>query len=139
LGRRVQPTPSEADDSGLRVLLISSDEQYRLEWQRIFASRGWSLEFSTTIEEALDKLRTHPAPIVVYDSNAADGDWREALSTLPELPHRPCVLLSSTVIDENFRDEVVGLHGYDVLSRRADEDEISRTINSAWFWKHRHA
>jgi hypothetical protein len=43
------------------------------------------------------------------------------------------------VIDEGFGDEAVSLNGYDVLSRLADNDEIARTINSAWLWKHRHA
>ena len=78
-------------------------------------------------------------PVVAYDSQAADEDWREVLAALRALPRPPCILLTSSVIDEGFRDEVVRLHGYDVLSRQADDDEITRTINSAWFWKHRNA
>jgi ActR/RegA family two-component response regulator len=123
----------------VRSLLISRDEEYQAEWRRIFNSRGWDLEYAPTLDDALHALCARPVPLVVYDLQAADEDWREILAVLWALPHHPCVLLASSVIDEGFRDEVVQLHGYDVLSRHADEDEIGRTINSAWFWKHRHA
>ncbi len=133
--RRSEPGTSD----GVRILLISCDADYRDEWRRIFDRRGWELECTPLLEGALNTLRTRPAPVVVYDSQAADEDWREVLRALGDLPHGPCILLASSVIDEGFRDEVVRLHGYDVLSRQADEDEIARTINSAWFWKHRNA
>jgi len=126
--------------AGVRILLISRDEAFRDKWQRIFGNRGWGFESAATLENALVALRARRAPVVVYDSQAAEEeDWRDALSALGGLPQRPCVLLASSVIDEGFRDEVVRLHGYDVLRRQADEDEIARTINSAWFWKHRDA
>ena len=86
----------------------------------------------------MNTLATRLFPVVVYDCRAGEEDWRNALDVLCESPGRPCVLLVSSVVDENFRDDVVRNHGYDVFSRRADEDEIARTINSAWFWKHRH-
>lgn len=108
-------------------------------WRRIFESRNWDLECASTLDDALGMLRARAVPVVVYDTQAADEDWREVLAALHGLPERPCILLVSSVIDEGFRDEVVGLHGYEVLSRHADEDEVARTINSAWFWKHRHA
>jgi ActR/RegA family two-component response regulator len=140
LGNRAASHTCDADEgSGVQSVLISCDEEYRLEWQRIFNSRGWDLECAATLNDALQMLCTRPVPLVVYDLQAADEDWRESLGALRDLPHHPCVLLTSSVIDEGFRDEVVRHHGYDVLSRHADEDEIGRTINSAWFWKHRHA
>ena len=139
LERRSESAISDAGQSGVRILLISCDEEYWDEWRRIFNSRGWGLECVPTLEDALNTLRTRPVPVVVYDSKAADEDWREVLSALRDLPDRPCILLASSMIDEGFRDEIVRLHGYDVFSRQADGDEIARTINSAWFWKHRHA
>ena len=135
--RESRPDPVRTD---IRILLISQDEGYREEWQRIFLSHGWGFECTPTLETALQALQTHRAPVVVYDSQAAaDEDWREVLNALQKLPQQPCVLVASSVIDEGFRDDVVRLHGYDVLRRQADEDEIARTINSAWFWKHRNA
>lgn len=120
--------------------MISQDEKYCAEWRRIFDGQGWSFECAATLTDALEALRERRAPVVVYDlREAGDEDWRDVLNTLGELPQRPCVLLASSLIDDGFRDEVVQLHGYDVLSRQADEDEIARTINSAWFWKQRHA
>jgi ActR/RegA family two-component response regulator len=135
LGRRPESGLSGAPVS---ALLISSDEQYRSQWQRIFDKRGWCLECVPTLVHALNNFRTRPVPLVVYDSLPADEDWRDVLNALRRLPQCPCILLTSSVIDESFGDEVVRLHGYDVFSRHADEDEVARTINSAWFWKHRH-
>ena len=124
---------------GVHTLLVSASENYRGQWQRIFDNRGWGLELAATLKDALRTLRNHSVPVVVYDMQSGEEDWREAVRALRELPHRPCILLVSSVIDERFRDELVRLHGYDALSRQADEDEIARTINSAWFWKNRHA
>jgi ActR/RegA family two-component response regulator len=129
---------SGSEETGIRILLISSDEEYRSHWQQIFDRRGWVLECADTLTEAMDTLRSRPLPVVVYDSQAADEEWREVVTTLRSFSHCPCILLTSSVIDDSFGDEVVRLHGYDLFSRHADEDEIARTINSAWFWKHRH-
>jgi len=139
LDRESASASSDADGSGVRVLLISCDEEYRGHWQRIFDHRGWRLECVPALGQALSRLRASPVPVVVYDSPAADEDWRDVLIALRSVPQCPCILLTSSVIDESFGDEVVRLHGYDVFSRHADEDEIARTVNSALFWKRHHA
>lgn len=139
-GRQADTRAYPQDDHGVaRVLLITGDETYCAQWAQIFAVRGWQLHCAASLKQAACMLLTNPLPVVVYDCRTECEEWRDAVSTLCDLPARPCVLLASSVIDENFRDDVVRLHGYDVFSRNADEDEIVRTINSAWFWKHRHA
>ena len=137
--RRSGPAATDAGETGVRILLISRDEEYRDHWQGIFDRRGWRLECVPTVGQALNRLCARPMPVVVYDWLPADEDWRDVLNALRSLPQCPCILLTSTVIDESFGDEVVRLHGYDVFSRHADEDEIARTINSAMFWKQHHA
>lgn len=138
-GRHSADSGNAGKSQGARVLLVTGDEAYRSNWQKIFAGRGWQLGCTVTLAQAVNTLLTQPFPVVVYDCRSQREDWRDALSALLEAPASPCVLLASSVIDENFRDDVVRLHGYDVVSRNADEDEIVRTINSAWFWKDRHA
>ena len=125
---------------GARVLLVTSDDDYRRRWQKVFTEQGWELSCVPALAEALETLRQCPFPVVVFDSHAAGTEsWQDGLTALCERQGGPCVLLTSDVIDESFRDEMVGLHGYDVVPRHADEEEVVRTINSAWFWKHRHA
>jgi len=137
--RRLASARPTGKENNLQTLLISPDENYRERLQQVFDRRGWRLECVATLGYALNHLRSRPAQVVVYDSLPADDNWRDVLNALRLLPHRPCVLLTSSVIDESFGDEVVRLHGYDVFSRHADEDEIARTINSAWFWKQHYA
>lgn len=110
-----------------------------MKWKAIFNAQGWDLNCVSTLSEAVDSIRRKPIPVVVYDYRIDDDDWREVLRALSEERNYPCVLLASSVIDKGFRDEVVRFRGYDVVSRLADEDELVRTINSAWFWKQRHA
>jgi DNA-binding NtrC family response regulator len=132
------PAPRPGNDEA-RVLLVTGDEEYRGRWQKVFAGQGWELSSVPTLGQALETLSIRPFPVVVFDSHAGTEDWQDVLSALCERQDSPCVLLTSNVIDESFRDEIVRLHGYDVVSRNADEDEVVRTINSAWFWKHHHA
>jgi DNA-binding NtrC family response regulator len=136
--RQIAQQPSDVGLRGARVLLVTADEHYRGRWEQVFAARGWDLRYAGNVAQAVTTLLTHHFPVVIYDCNASGEDWRDALSALCSAPGLPCVLLTSNVINGNIRDEVVRLHGYDVMSRRADDDEIARTINSAWFWKHRH-
>jgi len=136
--KRSKPAVNEAETTA-KVLLITKDEQYSSRWKKLFIARGWQLSCSETLAHAMNTLLTHPYPVVVYDCHPESEEWRDAVSALAKTPGSPCILLTSNVIDENFKDEVVRLHGYDVFPVHADEDEIVRTINSAWFWKHRHA
>ncbi|HEY3840302.1 MAG TPA: hypothetical protein VGL72_27200 [Bryobacteraceae bacterium] len=127
-----------SDDNAPSVLLITADDDYRVRWQKLFTAHHWQLSCERSLTQAMQTLSHVPFPVVVYDCQSGNEDWRAALEALCQSPDPPCVLLVSSVVDENFRDDVVRNHGYDVFSRRADEDEIARTINSAWFWKHRH-
>ena len=123
----------------VHALLISSDAAYRSFWHDVFIHRGWQLDWASSLSEALTKLHADPVPVVVYDSRQLEEDCCEVLTCFQKLTYFPCVLLTSSVIDESLRDEVVRLHGYDVLPRHAGEDEIARTIDAAWFWKQHHA
>ena len=127
------------DPKQARVLLVTRDPEYRTHWQQVFTTHAWELASVETLAQAVVAQQTQAFPVVVYDCNSEAENWQDVLNALRKAPQAPCVLLTSNVIDESFRDEVVRLHGYDVLSRHADEDELTRTINSAWFWKHHHA
>jgi hypothetical protein len=75
------------------------------------------------------------SPIIIWDRDLPGQDWRKAVHLLAMLPHRPCVLLLSRVVDDYLWNEVVSCGGYDVLSKPLRETDFVRTVRLAWsYW-----
>src|SRR6185503_18765458 len=68
------------------------------------------------------------------DSDSTDGNWRDALKNMNDLPAHPSVLLASRVADDYLLQEVVRNHGYDLLPKSAPSEKLIHCINFAWFW-----
>ena len=82
-------------------------------------------------------LRNRRESAAFYDGRYAHGymdDWRAGIKRIASAQCHPCVLLASRVADENMRQEVIRHHGYDVLPRSADRDQVVQAIQFAWFW-----
>jgi FixJ family two-component response regulator len=75
------------------------------------------------------------SPIIIWDRDLPGEDWRDVVHLLATLPHRPCVLLLSRVVDDYLWNEVVRFGGYDVLSKPLKEAEVLRVVRLAWsYW-----
>ena len=120
------------------MLMLSPDTRYLEAWRKISAKLSWDLECVGTLDRALVIQKTRSFPVVIYDCSPETEEWQQALTEFCEGNDIPCVVLTSAVIDDGFRDEVIRLRGYDVLRRNADEDEVVRAVHSAWLWKHHH-
>jgi DNA-binding NarL/FixJ family response regulator len=79
-------------------------------------------------------IRSLDVPLVILDWDENGRDWRDGLSRLSSVHQQICVLLASRVVDDNLREEVLRFHGYDVLAKSADGEQIIRTVQFAWFW-----
>lgn len=121
-------------DAIIRLLAITTNDRFYAGLVDIATSCGWEIRRASAIREGLDILRSLSMPLVVFDWDENGHDWRDGIGRLGAAPNHPCVLLASRVIDENLRQEVMRFHGYDVLARSADKDQIIRTIRFAWFW-----
>ena len=118
-----------------RVLVMSPDSGYRDQWRRLSGELDWYLECHPSLDAAIDVQRVRSFHIVVCDCAVDSDEWRVALSEFCIGADIPCVVLTSSLIDDGFRDEVIRHRGYDVLRRNADDDEVIRAVNSAWLWK----
>jgi FixJ family two-component response regulator len=75
------------------------------------------------------------SPIIIWDRDLPGEDWRDVVHLLATLPHRPCVLLLSRVVDDYLWNEVVRFGGFDVLSKPLKEAEVLRVVRLAWsYW-----
>jgi hypothetical protein len=128
---------SEVNDMAtdeLSVVVITGDEAFYARLRRIADDRRWRLARAQSIEEAEMLIGRKPTPLVVYEGEAGNGNWRFALRRLNDLPPHPCVLLASAVADENLLREVLRNSGYDILPKAASGENLARALNFAWFW-----
>jgi DNA-binding NarL/FixJ family response regulator len=126
--------PATDDELVLSAVVITGDETFYSRLRRIADDCRWRLVRAESIEEAEMLIGRKPTPLVVYEGDAGNGNWRFALRRLTDLPPHPCVLLASAVADENLLREVMRNSGYDILPKAASSERLVRALNFAWFW-----
>jgi hypothetical protein len=63
-------------------------------------------------------------------------EWRDAVRILASAVPHPCVILTSTVVDDYLWREIVARGGYDVLAKPLREEAAARSIKLALsYWK----
>jgi hypothetical protein len=122
------------DDSIVRVVVITVDDEFYLRLERIAGAYNWRIGRALSIDAARALISVKPAPIVIYDSDSNEGDWRGALRRMNDLSAHPCVLLASRVADDYLVQEIVRNHGYDLVPKSAPNEKLIHCINFAWFW-----
>ncbi len=130
LPRRYHPPAGPIVVSGLMV-----DERDRTTLSNLEEHGQWQVRLADVREASADVFRHLESPIIIWDRDLPCDDWREVVSLLASLPHRPCVLLLSRVVDDYLWNEVVRCGGYDVLPKPLREVELARALRLAWsYW-----
>jgi DNA-binding response OmpR family regulator len=132
--KHTQDNARRPANSTVRVLAITGNDQFYSSLVDAATSHGWEIRRASSLTQGLEITRSLRMPLVLFDWDENGDDWREALQRLVRAPGHPTVLLASRLADENMRQEVIRLQGYDVLPRSADRDRMVRTIQFAWFW-----
>jgi DNA-binding NtrC family response regulator len=105
---------------------------------QIISGAGWEVIESKDCVAAREILSKRNVPVVLYDRDASEDDWRECLKSLATTQSHPCVILMSPVNDSYLWQEVILSGGYDVLARPFHEEQVVSMIRRAWiFWKAR--
>jgi DNA-binding response OmpR family regulator len=125
----------QAGESRVRFLVITADGHFHSLLHDIATASEWTILRVPTVEEALALLRRECVPLVIYDWDGPDSDWRDALDRLTALRPESCTMLASKVADEYLQREVVRHHGYDVLPRSGNREQLMRALQFAWFWQ----
>jgi DNA-binding NtrC family response regulator len=93
---------------------------------------GWTTEWARSMKRAVEVCRSRVTPIVVFDRNLPDVDWRRALDQLSNTAYDVRILLAASEVDEDLWRNVIHRHGYDVLARSADPEQMKRELRFAW-------
>jgi DNA-binding response OmpR family regulator len=114
------------------MLLVISPYQEDYATVRNAAPSGiYPVSAAHTVREALAVLHRQPARIVITERDLPDGDWRQVLDALPQLPRPPLLIVASRHADDRLWAEVLNLGGYDVLIKPFDQQELTRVLHLA--------
>ena len=57
------------------------------------------------------------------------------LAKIAALPQAICVLLASSVADQYLWNQVIQHHGYDVVIKPFQPEDLRRAVTFAWSWR----
>ena len=95
----------------------------------------WWVRNTQSVPEAISLLESEKIPIVLFDRDLPDTDWRTILTAMAKSSPDTCILLTSRVCDDYLWKEVVRCGGYDVIPKPLTELTVEHTLQKAWaYW-----
>jgi DNA-binding NtrC family response regulator len=132
LWRSPEHAPTKGPSQQIQLLAITRTHETRARLREIAAAYDWSISIVESAAEAVATLARAAAPLVICDRDLPEEDWHDVLDRIAALPHPACVLLASQVTDQYLWDEVIQHHGYDVVLKPFQADELRRVVTFAW-------
>ncbi len=126
-----RPVPA-GEASQFHILTVTADIGFYSGVLSATRSCGWNAEWARSLKRALEICRSRLTPIVIYDRNLPDVDWRRALEQLSGATYDARILVAAPDVDEDLWRMVLHRHGYDVLARSASAEQLERELRFAW-------
>ena len=118
---------------GVVGLLAGAAERRLL--ARLGFDHGWDVHLAKTCNGAQVAFEQLRASVILYDQDLPEASWRHSVHTLANFTRPACVILVSSVADNNLWEELIRHGGYDVLAKPLRPDEVVRAVQLAWsFW-----
>lgn len=135
-GRRsaASSAASPASDP-VRLVAVTTNTSDEAALRQIAGECGWNISIARSSSEAVKMLEQNPIPLVICDRDLPEENWREVLARIAGLPQPVCVLLASAVADEYLWNEVIQNHGYDVVTKPYQREDLMRAVTFAWSWR----
>jgi len=94
------------------------------------------IHFAESHVDAREAMHRLNAPVILYDRDWPDEDWRTTVRTLASSPHRSCVILASRVADDYLWQELIRCGGYELLAKPFRPDDVTRALKLASsYWR----
>src|SRR5215472_16553578 len=106
------------------VLSISPVEQDHDSLQCVLDDSVWTITRAHSWREASIHLCRERMAVIVCRDRLPDGDWRDVLSYIADLPNPPSVVVTYDSVDERVRFEVHELGGFEVLSKPFNAETV---------------
>ena len=142
--RRPAPGPAgKASPSGepVKLVAITQNPDDAETLRQIASGCGWKILIVDSSSAAVAVLNDQPTPLVICDRDLTGEPWRDVLAKIAAQPQAVCVLLASSVMDDYLWNDVIRHHGYDVVAKPFQREDLHRVVTFAWSWRgwaHRH-
>jgi len=117
----------------LVAIMQNPDEAAAL--RQIAADYGWRVSIVGSSDAAIAALNEQPIPLVICDGDLSGEAWRDVFARIAAQPQAVCVLLASRVVDDYLWHQVIRHHGYDVVAKPFQPEELRRAVTFAWSWR----
>ena len=122
-------------EGGLVVLVVNPRRDDLLSLRGLLPS-NWTLYIAGDAAGAKQILSQNSIPVLLCESELPDGNWKDLLAAVAEIPSPPLLIVTSRLADEFLWAEVLNLGGYDVLAKPFNSLEFIRVLSMAWRrWK----
>ena len=112
------------------VALVASDQD-RCVLAGVSGQDQLEVHFAESCEEAYTVANRLAAPVILLDRDLPGTEWKTAVKSLADSPHRACVILMSGVVDDYLRQELIRRGGYDLLPKPLRADQVTPLVNLA--------
>ncbi len=118
-------------DETRKVLVVDDDEVVRLSHMRTLAGQSCKVDTAHGGEEALQRMQTEPADVVLLDLRMPGMDGLATLKTIKERwPETEVVIITGYPSVYTAR-EAVRLKAFDYLAKPVDPDKVLAVANQA--------
>jgi len=94
------------------------------------------IHFAESHVDAWEAMNRLNSPVILYDRDWPNADWRTTVQALASSPHRGCVILASRVADDYLWQELIRCGGYDLVAKPFRADDVARALKLALsYWK----
>jgi DNA-binding response OmpR family regulator len=114
------------------ILALTADLGFYSSVLSAACSHGWSAEWASSMDRALEICRSRVIRILIYDRSLPSVDWHYGMDRLGAAASQARILLAAPRIDEDLWREVLRRRGYDVLARSAGSEQLKRELRFAW-------
>lgn len=117
------------------VIALAASEHDREILTAISCQGPWDVHFADSRVEAWEIVHRFGSPVVLYDRDWPNAEWRTTVHTFASCPQRPCVILLSRVADDYLWQELIRCGGHDLLAKPLRVDDVNRALKLAWsYW-----
>jgi DNA-binding NtrC family response regulator len=94
------------------------------------------IHFAESHVDAWEAMNRLNSPVILYDRDWPNAEWRTTVQALAASPHRCCVILASRVADDYLWQELISCGGHDLLAKPFRADDVARALKLALsYWK----
>ncbi|HEX5226745.1 MAG TPA: hypothetical protein VFW44_03510 [Bryobacteraceae bacterium] len=122
------------------ALLVNEQDRNILSQASVSAGEHLDIRFPETRVEAWDAMTRLSSPVILYDRDWPNAEWRSTVHTFATSEQRPCVIMTSRVADEYLWQELIRWGGHDLVAKPLRADDVARALKLALsYWRNARA